>query len=443
MKMKTVRLNGLGSRERQRAGAEVSGEKGHPSGPGKPVQPASSGRVGDALGHAAPEQAEAEGVRLELSEVERPERRVPGDVLVRVLCVGLDGTDRELMTEKYGVPPEGDNGLTIGHESLGVVAEADAGSGLVPGDLVSALVRRPCSDPDCVNCRNGRADFCETGHYVERGIKGSHGYLSEYYVEDAAYLVKVPAACLSYGVLTEPQSIVEKVWDQVQRIQQRLVWQPKTVVVLGSGPLGLLAAFTSRCLGLDTVVWSLSPSDSAAAELVRACGAEYRQAGAPGAAGADGAAPAETLSGFLQQSGKRADMIYECTGYSPLAFEAMTALAPGGVLALLGVTPGGRSLTVSADAINQELVLENKCVLGSVNAARKDFETGLYRLQQMEDKYPGLLGRLMTDRLALDEVPGLDFSRIGIKAVVDLVPQQDWPQLINSRGREVQYSFSV
>ncbi|MCR8631045.1 glucose 1-dehydrogenase [Paenibacillus radicis (ex Xue et al. 2023)] len=380
-------------------------------------------------------------VRLELSEIEQPVRRQPDEVLVRVLCIGLDGTDRELMTEKYGIPPKGESELTIGHESLGVVEEAGEESGLMRGDLVCALVRRPCKIPDCVNCRNGHADFCETGQYVERGIKGSHGFLSEFYVEEARYVIKVPMECLAYGVLTEPQSIVEKVWDQAQRIQQRLIWQPKTALVLGSGPLGLLAAFTCRCLGLDTVVWSMSPAVGPAAELVRACGAEYRQAGGTGSVGTGEAA--ETLSGFLEQSGKRADLIFECTGYSPLAFEGMTALGANGVLALLGVTPGNRSLQISADRINQELVLENKCILGSVNASRKDFETGLYRLKLMEEKFPGLLDRLMTDRLRLEEVPDLDFKAIGIKAVVDVVPRSEWQNLINAKTNPVIYSFSV
>ncbi|MCS7462245.1 glucose 1-dehydrogenase [Paenibacillus doosanensis] len=425
--MKTVRLTGLQAATAAPGGLPGQGQgKRDPAGEGPEVKTKA-----------------AETVKLELTETERPQLKYPSEVLVRVLCVGLDGTDRELMTEKYGVPPEGKDALTIGHESLGVVVEAGEASGLAAGDLVCALVRRPCNDPECVNCRSGHSDFCETGHYVERGIKGRDGYLSEYYAEDARYLVKVPPACLDYGVLTEPQSIVEKVWDQVQRIQQRLIWQPKTVLVLGSGPLGLLAALTSRCLGLDTVVWSKSPADSPAAELVRACGAEFRQADEAGDAGSGGTGSAETLSGFLQRRGKRVDMIYECTGYSPLAFEAMTALGPGGVLALLGVTPGGRSLQVPADAINQELVLENKCVLGSVNASRKDFETGLYRLQQMEEKFPGLLGRIMSDRLTMEQVPGLDFSKIAVKAVVDVVPQPQWRDMLSQSSSPVEYSFSV
>jgi threonine dehydrogenase-like Zn-dependent dehydrogenase len=430
--MKTVRLNGLLSDEARRQ--EKLGAEERASG--------DEMRSGSSNGDKASQVSQA---RLELCEVDKPAVQQTDEVLVRVLCIGLDGTDRELMSGKYGIPPEGETGLTIGHESLGVVEEVGKDSGLSPGDLVCALVRRPCKDPACVNCRNGHADFCETGQYVERGIKGRHGYLSEYYVEEARYLIKVPRESLAYGVLTEPQSIVEKVWDQAQRIQQRLIWQPKTALVLGSGPLGLLAAFTCRCLGLDTVVWSMSPSDGPAAELVRACGAEYRQAGggSSGAASGGAGAAAETLSGFLERSGKRADLIFECTGYSPLAFEGMTALGPNGVLALLGVTPGSRSLRIEADHINQELVMENKCILGSVNASRKDFETGLYRLKQMDEKFPGLLDQLITDRLALEQVPSVDFAKIGIKAVVDVVPQLEWNKLINDKSAQVAYSFSV
>ncbi|WP_248924815.1 glucose 1-dehydrogenase [Paenibacillus hamazuiensis] len=464
-----------------------------------------------------------------VAEVDKPARSQPGDVLVRVLAVGLDGTDREILAGGYGQPPAGETDLTIGHESMGVVVEAGADSALAPGDLVTALVRRPCRNPACVNCRNGRQDFCETGEYVERGIKGRDGYLSEYYVEDAAYLVKIPAACLEYGMLAEPQSIVEKVWDQVQRVQQRLVWEPKTALVLGSGPLGILAAMTCRCLGLETHVWSKSPASGAQAEFVRACGAVYREAGTavatsagrtgttapggdatvranaasgsgPGAGGAAAAQPksagqagaaagqavaergaaaeqvqhgagtsaaaaatggvaaaaaqadaaAETLTEYAASLGKPIDLIFECTGYSPLAFEAITVLGPNGVLALLGVTPGKKSIQVPSDAINQELVLENKCVLGSVNASRKDFETGLYRLQQMEEKFPGLLGRFITQRMTMEQVPQVDFSSIEIKAVVDVVPREKWRELVNVQegaeegaSRDVQYSFSV
>ncbi|MEW9698444.1 glucose 1-dehydrogenase [Paenibacillus sp. SI8] len=371
---------------------------------------------------------------IALENVEQPVIGHPQEVLVRVLAVGLDGTDREILQDKYGTPPVDEDELTTGHESLGVVTEAGGESGLQPGDLVTAIVRRPCKDQSCVNCRNGHADFCQTGDYVERGIKGAHGFLSEYYKEEARYLVQVPSSLLELGMLVEPQSIVEKVWDQVLRVQQRLIWEPRTALILGSGPLGLLAAITCRVLGLDAAVWSMAPPDSLQAELVRACGASYQQSGAAGTA--------STLTAYADGLGKPVDFILECTGFSPLAFEAMSVLAPNGVLALLGVTPADRRLEISSDMLNQSMVLENKCVIGSVNASRKDFETAIYRLQQMEKLYPGWLARVITNRMDLEAVLKLDFKSIAIKAVVDMVPASQWRELVK-QSKEVEYSFSV
>ncbi|PYI54800.1 glucose 1-dehydrogenase [Paenibacillus flagellatus] len=375
---------------------------------------------------------------LALTDVPEPKLGHPGEALVRVLAVGLDGTDREILQHGYGEPPEGETDLIIGHESLGVVLEAGAESGLAPGDLVTALVRRPCHDPTCVNCRNGRADYCESGHYTERGIKGANGFLCEAYKEDARYLVKIPPECAPYGMLVEPQSIVEKVWDEAQHIQQRLVWEPKTALVLGSGPLGLLAALTCRTLGLETFVWSKSPNDSLPAQLVRRIGASYRPASDD---------PSDTLTSFVRSTGRRIDLIIECTGYSPLAFEAIETLGPNGVLALLGVTPGSREIRIGADLLSRELVLENKCVIGSVNASRKHFETAIYRLQRMERAYPGIFESILTERVTLDELPSFDFASTRIKAVVDVVHPSGWPDAgcehAGGTGTGIKYSFSV
>ncbi|MBP1963532.1 glucose 1-dehydrogenase [Paenibacillus aceris] len=369
---------------------------------------------------------------IALETVDDPVISHPQEVIVKVLAVGLDGTDKEILQEKYGIPPQGEDDLTTGHESLGVVAEAGRESGFQPGDLVTAIVRRPCRNQSCVNCRNGHSDYCQTGEFVERGIKGAHGFLSEFYKEDGRYLVQVPSELLEHGVLVEPQSIVEKVWDQVLRVQQRLIWEPKAALILGSGPLGLLAAITCRVLGLDVYVWSRSPQDSLQAQLVKDCGGVYQPA-------EDGGI---SLTAYAEGLGKPLDLILECTGFSPLAFEAMSVLAPNGVLALLGVTPADRKLEISSDMLNQSMVLENKCVIGSVNAARKDFETAIYRLQQMEKMYPGWLYRLVTNRMKLDAVPQLDFASIPIKAVVDIVPVEQWRELVKQTN-EVEYSFSV
>jgi threonine dehydrogenase-like Zn-dependent dehydrogenase len=376
-----------------------------------------------------------------VAELPAPELLNPEQVLIKVLCVGLDGTDREIVTDNFGMLPQGEDHMIIGHELLGVVEQAGVRSGLIAGDLVTALVRRSCKDMSCSNCRSDRSDFCETGTYIERGIKEADGYLCEYVVEDAKYVVKVPKECAPYGVLVEPQSIVEKVWNQVELIQQRMIWQPKTALILGSGPLGILVAMTCRVLGMETYVWSKSDPQSLNADIIRRIGGHYRQAGDVsgasdkhvGSAAADKGADRffTGLTAYAAELNLRFDMIWECSGYPPLGYESVPLLNNNGVLALLGVTTGTGRLDIPGDLLHQEMVMRNKCVIGSVNASRRDFITGIDRLRTIEQLYPGMLDLLFSKRIAIEAVPDLDFSAIAIKAVVDVVPPEQWNAMLN------------
>jgi threonine dehydrogenase-like Zn-dependent dehydrogenase len=360
-------------------------------------------------------------VTVSLADIPKPELTGPEDVLIRVLCVGLDGTDREIILDNFARYPEGRSEMVIGHELLGVVEKAGSESGLSRGDLVTVLVRRPCGEEVCVNCRNGQQDFCQTGNYVERGIKGADGFLCEYVAENTKYVVKVPEECLPYGVLVEPQSIVEKVYTQTLKIQQRMIWQPQTMLILGSGPLGILAALTCRVLGLDTYVWSKSDSESVNADIIQRIGAHYREAESPAED-----AFFSGLTAYSKQLGKKFDMIWECTGHAPLGFEAIPLVSNNGILALLGVTPGRGRLDLPSDSTYREMVIKNKCIIGSVNASYHDFVAAINRLRDIENHYPGMLGMLQTSRLSIEDVPAIDFSKMAIKAVVDVVPPAQW-----------------
>lgn len=372
---------------------------------------------------------EASRVKVTMENVSKPVVTGPEDVVIRVLCIGLDGTDREIIVDNFARYPIGKSEMIIGHELLGVVAEAGAESGLSPGDLVTTLVRRPCGEEACVNCRNGRQDFCQTGHYTERGIARADGFLCEYVVENAKYIVRVPNECLPYGVLVEPQSIVEKVWNQTMMIQKRMIWQPRTALITGSGPLGILAALTCRLLGFDTYVWSKSDSESLNAAIIHSIGGQYRQAGA-----SSDTAFFSGLTEYANQLGISFDMIWECSGHAPLGYEAIPLLSNNGILALLGVTPGSGRLDLPCDQTYREMVIKNKCIIGSVNASHHDFETAIDRLRDIEKQYPGMLDMLQTNRLSIEEVPNIDFDHIKIKAVVDLIPPIGWASFLHQSG---------
>ncbi|MEW6683368.1 MAG: glucose 1-dehydrogenase [Nitrospirota bacterium] len=303
-------------------------------------------------------------------------------VLVKVLQVGVDGTDKEINAGEYGAPPPGDHVLVIGHESFGQVEAVGPNvSELRPGDYVVATVRRPGMS---LYDRIGASDMTTDDTYFERGINLRHGYLAEYYVDEPEYVVKVPQGLKRVGVLLEPTTVIEKGIAQAYEIQRRLrVWRPRRAAVMGAGTIGLLATLGLRLRGLDVTTFSLPRKPSMNADLIEAIGARYLS----------------TQDVPLLEAARRHgpfDLIFEATGYSPIVFESMQALAKNGVLVLSSVTGGDRKIEVPADRINLEFVLGNKVMVGTVNANREYFEMGVKDLAQAEAEYPGWLSRLLT-----------------------------------------------
>jgi threonine dehydrogenase-like Zn-dependent dehydrogenase len=303
-------------------------------------------------------------------------------VLVRVLRVGVDGTDREINAAEYGAAPPGYDFLVIGHEGFGQVVEVGAAvTELKPGDYVVATVRRPgTSIYDAI----GTNDMTTDDTYFERGINLRHGYLTEFYVEDAEFVVKVPQGLKEVGVLLEPTTVVEKGIAQAYEIQRRLrVWRPRRAAVMGAGTIGLLATLALRLRGLDVSVFGLTRKPYLNSDLIEAIGARYqstRDVPLLEAAKSDGAY----------------DLIFEATGFAPIVFDAMQALAKNGVLVLSSVTGSDHRIEVPADRINLDFVLGNKVMVGTVNANREYFEMGVKDLAQAEASYPGWLARLLT-----------------------------------------------
>jgi threonine dehydrogenase-like Zn-dependent dehydrogenase len=218
--------------------------------------------------------------RIDLVEHPDPAPSAADDVLLRVLRVGICGTDREICAFDYGTPPAGEQYLVLGHESLAeVVSAGPAAAGFAPGQLVVPMVRRPCADPACDACRAGRQDFCVTGGYTERGIKGAHGFMTERVVDAARWLVPVPAELRDVGVLVEPLTIAEKALLEVRRVMDRMPWRGEDLaglhaVVLGGGPVGLLGAMALRVAGCRVTLVSRQP----AADMRAGCSS--RSAGA-------------------------------------------------------------------------------------------------------------------------------------------------------------------
>lgn len=304
-----------------------------------------------------------------------------GEVLVRVLEVGVCGTDREIAHGLFGVAPADGRPLVLGHELLGEVAET--------GDLVTATVRRSCRH--CVACEEGAPDSCLTGDYEERGITRLHGFACELVAEDASQLVPVPRALGRLGVLAEPTSICERALRHARTIGGRQPWRLQRALVLGAGSIGTLVALLLRLDGVEVVVASLEP----AAPLVTAAGARYVQVDA------------------LPELG-RFDLVVECAGDAQLMADALGLLRRGGVACLLGIDGRGRRVSLEGRVLGVDTILENRVVFGSVNAHRVDWLAAADDLGRLD---PELLRGLIGLRVPLERFEEA-FSHRGGKATL-------------------------
>jgi threonine dehydrogenase-like Zn-dependent dehydrogenase len=334
---------------------------------------------------------------IELLEVEPPALSTPTDVRLRMLEVGICGTDREICAFQYGTPPRGSRHLVIGHESLGEVVEVGPRVTRVrAGDLVVPMVRRPCPHATCLACGSGRQDFCYTGDFAERGIKGLHGFMTEAVVDDERYMVAVPPDLRDVAVLVEPLTIAEKALIEVEQVQQRLPWAcPVTpggareachrAVVLGAGPVGLLGAFALVARGFETWVYSRESAPNPKASIVEAIGAHY-------------VSSAEASLEALATRVGNIDLVYEATGASSLAFAALTVLGTNGIFVFTGVPGRKAPIELDADVVMRNLVLRNQVVFGSVNAGPEAFAAAVADLALFRGRWPAAVGALITGR---------------------------------------------
>jgi threonine dehydrogenase-like Zn-dependent dehydrogenase len=287
---------------------------------------------------------------IDLTTVPEPPKS-DGDVLVKALALGVCGTDREIIRGEYGAAPPGAERLILGHESLGRVEEAPAGSGFKAGDLVAGIVRRPDPVP-CPACAAGVWDMCRNGQYTERGIKERNGYGSEYFRVEADFLIKLDPSLGMLGVLMEPTSIVAKAWEHVRRIGERApAWRPHIALVTGAGPVGLLAALIGAQMGLEMHVLDRN-NHGPKPKLVAALGATFHT---------------------KLDDTPCPDIVIECTGAPALIVDVFGRTAPDGIVCLAGVSCGGRKFPLDIGDLNRSMVLENRVVFGSVNANRDHY----------------------------------------------------------------------
>ncbi len=333
-----------------------------------------------------------------LTEVPPPSP-ADGEVGVRVLECGVCGTDRDIAQGLYGTPPAGSGQLVLGHENFGVVETVGAAvSGWSPGDYVVATVRRGCGI--CRFCLTNQSDFCETGKFTERGIRGRDGYFAERYTEVPEYLVRIPSALRRVAVLLEPMSVVEKAVYEGQEVLARrgrtpghAPTTPPRALVAGTGAIGMLAAFLLRSEGYEVTAIDRHSSDTAAGSLLQRIGATH----------------VDASGGIGSLGGTRFELVVEATGNPGLDFDLVGTLGPNGVLVLTGIPAAGRGSAPPTDTgtMLRNLVLGNQAIVGSVNANRRYFERGRRHFTQFRRRWGDALEGLITERAPIDQAERL------------------------------------
>jgi threonine dehydrogenase-like Zn-dependent dehydrogenase len=200
-------------------------------------------------------------------------------------------------------------------------------------------------------------------------------------------------------VLLEPASVVAKAWEHAERIGGRSrAWNPRTALVTGAGPIGLLAALLGRQRGLEVHVFDRVTSGTKPA-LAADLGAEYH-------------------GGDLSTLGSlRPDIIIECTGATPVIADAVTRSSASGVVCLAGISSGGHRISLDLGGMNARMVLENDAVFGSVNANRSHYDAAAAALARADRAW---LSRLITRRVPLDSFQdAFDRRPDDVKVVID------------------------
>ncbi len=320
-----------------------------------------------------------------------------GGLLVAGDLVGVCGTDREIAQGAYGEPPPGREHLVLGHEGLGRVLEAPAGSGFAVGELVAGIVRRPDPVP-CPACAAGEWDMCSNDRFTERGILRRDGYGSERWRVEPEFAVAIPAGLGDLGVLLEPASVLAKAWEQVDRISQRAFFAGGRALVTGAGPIGLLACLLGAQRGLEMHVVDLA-TGGPKRDLAEGLGARYH-------------------AGDAADVDVDVDVVVECTGIGAVVKSAARRLGSGGIMCLTGIMDSKSTLDVDATAMNRELVLRNQVIFGTVNAGRRHWDQAAAALAIAD---PAWLGGMITRRIPLARWPdALSKEPQDIKVVIEL-----------------------
>lgn len=316
-----------------------------------------------------------------------------GGLRIKILENGVCGTDREIVNGLMHAAsvPLGFDYMVLGHEAIGMLE--DDGNYLKRGDLVMPVNRRGCGK--CLNCLSGRADFCETGQFVEAGISGIHGFMRESIVDYEDYLVPVPENIRNVAILAQPLSDLEKSLEEIISIQRRMIWtcrdgtfNCRKALVIGTGPIGILMSLLLKSNGFATHISNKREPTQKEAKIFQTAGIQYINS-------INGFASSLTQAPYF-------DLVIEASGSSADLFtQSLKMLKNNGILGLFGFTSKGSS-TLKPDDL-QKLVYRSLNIVGLINGQKIHFQRAMLRLAEWNIIWPEITRELITGTVKISD----------------------------------------
>jgi len=266
----------------------------------------------------------------------------PEDVLVEVKACGICGSDVHGMDGSTGrrVPP-----IIMGHEASGVIAQlGERAEGWQAGDRVTFDSTIYCGR--CRFCRRGEVNLCD--HRRVLGVScqefRQHGALAQYVAVPQHIVYRLPD-----GLSFEHAAMVEPVSIAVHAVARVPISLNDSVVVVGTGMIGLLALQALRAAGCGRLI--AVDVDPHRLELACRLGAD------------EALSPRETdvvAEVFRRTGGRGADLAFEAAGLPPTVATAIGSVRKGGSVALVGNLTPQVDLPLQA-VVTRELTLYGSC----------------------------------------------------------------------------------
>ncbi|MEI8247812.1 MAG: alcohol dehydrogenase catalytic domain-containing protein [Lentisphaerota bacterium] len=282
------------------------------------------------------------GIRqMAMMDVPTPEIQNDTDVLIKMSCVGVCGSDVHYYESGQIGSQVVQHPFAVGHEGAGVVAAVGRSvTRVMAGSRIAIEPAMPCHQ--CDQCLAGRPHTCRKLRFL--GCPGqTEGCLSEYLVMPETSCFPIPdSMTFDEAALSEPLAI------GIYAVKQSVSMKGAKIGILGSGPIGLSVLMPALAQGAAKIY----VTDKIDARLAVA-----RRAGATCTVNP---LKEDIVQAITADEPLLLDAVFECAGEQDTVDQALALLKPGGKLILIGIPPTQAKYGFSVDLMRRkEICIQN------------------------------------------------------------------------------------